>query len=154
MWTKLLKGAAQQAAQKGALPAPTQEFLAKIWPTLVGEVIARRSRPLSLQEQTLHLEVDQENLVRELSLHPLPLLRRVRQYSPWTIERLQVSYNPALIASDGERGRPSRPGTSAIRSTEPPTGDVKGPSAPGVDGELQRIIDSIAKHRRERGEDQ
>lgn len=154
MWSKLLKGAAKQAARQGALPVPTQEFLIKIWPTLAGEVLARRSRPLSLQEQTLHIEVDQENLVRELSLHPLPLLKRVRQYSPWPIERLQFSYNPSLIVGGDKRGRPSRPSSSAAPPAERSADVIRGPSAPGVDGELQRIIDSISKHRRERGEDQ
>lgn|SRR5690625_20061 len=149
MWSKLIKDAARHAARQGKLPAPRQELLAQIWPTLVGEVIARRSRPLSLVDQTLHIEVDHPNLVRELSFHPLPLLGRVRQYSPWTIERLEVSYNPALVPSDGNQSRPPRQKDAPA----PASPAIKGPTVAGIDDELQRIIDSIAAHRRERGED-
>lgn len=149
MWTELLKGAARQAARQGTLPSPTGSLLAQIWPTLVGEVLARRSRPVSLEDKTLHLEVDHVNLVREWSLHSLPLLARIRQFSPWPVERLHVSYNPQLTPQEGPQGSAPR------RDQSPQAKDqtITGPTAPGVDEELQRLIDSISRHRSLRGDD-
>ncbi len=96
MFHELLKDLAARAARQGTLPRPTPELLRRIWPTLVGEDLAARSRPLRLEDSTLHLAVDHPSLADEWRRSPLPLLRQIRRFSPWTVDTLKIDVDTTL----------------------------------------------------------
>ena len=163
MWNKLLKDIAKNAEKKGTLPKPTPDLLRRMWPALVGETIAWLSSPVRLQETTLYLEARHPNLVREWRSHPIPLLRRIREFSPWPIDKLEISHNPnagvptevseetiaKLHARATAESEESPEDTEETSSSNEPTS----PRAPGADAELQSLIDSISRHRREHNDD-
>ena len=139
MWSDLLKAIAEQADRDHRLPEPSPELLRQCWPTLIGASLARRSRPQRLDDGCLYIATDAQALAREWKQSPMPLIRRLRRFSPWPIDSLSITYVPSL----GGRRRP----------VPPPRDDAPPPSPPpatpdGVDDELRSLIASIDRHRR------
>ena len=52
------------------------------WPAVVGEVVAKRSRPRALREGILHIEVEGSVWMQELWFHQKEILERVRETFP------------------------------------------------------------------------
>ncbi len=162
MWNKLLKDIAKNAEKKGTLPKPTPDLLRRMWPALVGDTIAWLSSPVRLQETTLYLEARHPNLVREWKSHPIPLLRRIREFSPWPIDKLEISHNPnagvpteiseETIKKLHAQATEKREEISDPEETSPSDEPIS-PRAPGADAELQSLIDSISRHRKEHNDD-
>lgn len=52
------------------------------WPEVVGEVIAKRSRPRVLKDGILHIEVEGSVWMQELWFHQKEIVERVREAFP------------------------------------------------------------------------
>lgn len=153
MWNELLRKIARQSARQGSLPEPTSQFLCRIWPALVGEEIARLSSPVRLREGTLYLSARSRALVDDWKTSPVPLLRRLRRFSPWTIDSLQIDYDAdagVLDREDTDDAPPAMPASQgAVAADLPVADDVEN----GLDPELRSILASIERHRRNDGDD-
>lgn len=145
MFDDILQDIARRSAQRGTLPEPTPEFLRQVWPAMVGRSLARLSEPVQLQDRTLRVAVRHRNLVREWKNTPLPLLRRIRRFCPWSIETLDIEYDETagvVDEPDDQQGDDELPDSIPAR---PP---VDHNQTDGIDDELQDLIDSIDRHRR------
>lgn len=83
----ILKHSASQADPK----VINLELLEAAWPALVGREMARRTRPRSWHDGTLHIDVSTHAWVQELSFHREELLGRIQRLFPWPLERLHLS---------------------------------------------------------------
>ncbi len=52
------------------------------WPDVVGETIAKRSRPRALREGILHIEVEGSVWMQEMWFHQKEIVERVREAFP------------------------------------------------------------------------
>lgn len=149
MWNQLLQSIARQASKKGKLPEATPELLRQLWPALVGDDIARLSSPEKLEGSTLHVQARHPNLVRDWKSHPMPLLRKIRTLSPWTVDRLQISHNPeaGIRPDDDQLTEMSTQKDADLGVAEP---EFESPRAEGADPDLKALIDSISRHRKRR----
>lgn len=70
-------------------------FLTELWPRLVGERVARRSRPLSLRAKRLRVAVFNEGWGRELEPLIPGIIQSVNAYWRSTlIERIAFEFRP------------------------------------------------------------
>lgn len=150
MWRDIFRDIARRSANNGRLPDPRPELLAEIWPVLVGESLAAMSEPTALNERTLHVSVRNEQLAREWKHSSLALLRRVRRFSPWSIETLEIAHDPRAGVTPPKQDRR----TDADHKDCPPDRAGPAPEAlddtEGIDDELQSLIEAIHHHRLQR----
>ncbi|TXD39249.1 DUF721 domain-containing protein [Lujinxingia vulgaris] len=143
MFDDILKAAARAGKERGELPAPTRSFLRQVWPTMVGEELTHLCEPLSLFEGTLRVAVRHPSLADEWKRRPLALLRRVQRYAPWPVERIEIQL-------DERAGQPlPPPPREVVEAFE--RGDVQ-MMEEDLDDEMKRLIASIERLRRERGQ--
>ena len=142
MFHEILKQIAQQGARGNNLPKATPKILQEVWPAMVGTQIAKMSSPIRLQERTLYIAARHQNLVDDWKHSPLPLLRRLRRFSPWPIETLEIEYDPTAGVSDEASAPTSPPVTPAS------TADVDAETDSAIDAELRSLIDQIDSHRK------
>ena len=94
------------ADQSNANQAVGIELLEAAWPSLVGQEMARRTRPRAWHQGTLHIEVSSHAWVQELSFHREQLLERIQHLFPWPLERLHLSvareFEPLELREDVE----------------------------------------------------
>ncbi len=154
MWDKILRQAAQTGQAKGTLPEPTVDLLEEVWPTLVGDQIARVSSPRGLRDRILYIATREKALVDEWRRSPAPLLRRILQSSPWPIEKLSIDHDP----SAGRRiaTTPTKFDTAESANGTPPSDEITpelcdiASDVDGIDDELASILGAIARHRHKR----
>ena len=95
-------------------------LLESVWPWLVGQDMARRTRPLTWRAGTLHVAVSSYAWVQELSFHREELMARIRRLFPWPLRELRLTvserFEPLslheelpLIASPGLARSPRQP---------------------------------------------
>lgn len=145
MWKDILQNIARQSARRGTLPEPTPRLLREVWPALVSESLARLSEPASLQDRTLYVKVRNRELAREWRHSPVPLLRRVRRFSPWPIETLDIEHAPDAGLRDLDADE-----TSVVdKSDAPAASQAIRNATDGFDEELRSLIESIDQHRRD-----
>jgi hypothetical protein len=81
--------------QEGARQADPRrvnlELFEAAWPVLVGDELARRTRPVAWSEGTLHIEVSSTPWMQELSYRSDELRRRITKLFPWPLERLRLT---------------------------------------------------------------
>lgn len=90
------------------------DLIEAAWPALVGKEMARRTRPRSWSEQTLHIEVSSHAWVQELSFHREELLGKIQKTFPWPLTRLHLSvaedFEPLSLREELETiDRPLKP---------------------------------------------
>ncbi len=61
------------------------------WPVLVGDELARRTRPVAWKDGTLHIEVSSTPWMQELSYRSDELRERITRLFPWPLERLRLT---------------------------------------------------------------
>ena len=126
MWNEILAEIVQKGKESGTFPAPTSTMLQQVWPALAGSSIARLSSPVRLEQGTLYLTARDASLVEDWRSSPLPLLKRLRRFSPWPIDNLHVEFDPCAGSEHKKK----------TASSPPPSGKED-------DRSLQEIIEGI-----------
>ncbi len=153
MWNELLRDIARQSARSGTLPEATPALLAKVWPALVGESLAHISSPIRLKDKILHVEARDAQLVDDWRRSPMLLLRRLRKFSPWTIETLNIEHNPqagTTLRSHNSSPTTGVPAPSRANCASPGTAPIDGETREVIDDELESLIEAIDTYRRQR----
>ena len=91
MLDKLIQEILKLSAQEGKGSRVSLEMLESVWPWLVGQDMARRTRPLSWEDGTLHIDVSTYAWVQELSFHQKDLTARIQRLFPWPLRSLKLS---------------------------------------------------------------
>lgn len=147
MWNEILKQAAQTGATRGKLPAPSQALLREVWPTLVGDQLARVSSPVGLADEILVIKARDQALADEWQRSPHQLLRRISPLIPWPVSGLTVTVDPqAGVTAAPKPTDRADANTDSLASDDGAAASL--PNADGIDGELQSILEAIAAHRR------
>ncbi len=151
MWDDILGEIADRSRRSGNLPRPTAQLLSDLWPTLAGRALAPISRPLRLEDGVLSMEVRERALIEEWKRSPRILLRRLRRFSPWPIEELDLVHNPKLHARSI---KPTRADSGELGDTRPFDGaeaasdhDADSMPANVDDPQLKSLIESIGRLR-------
>lgn len=106
---EILRVSAQENKQRDVVSI---ELLESVWPWLVGKDMARRTRPVSWEDGTLHIDVSTYAWVQELSFHQQDLTTRIKKLFPWPLKQLRLSvsthFTPLPIEDDMPiiKGRP------------------------------------------------
>lgn len=116
----ILKEILRQSAQQGGKRAVNLNLLESVWPWLVGQDMARRTRPVSWSAKTLHIEVSSYAWVQELSFHREELLARVKRLFPWPLEELRLTVSERFEPLSVDDGATLVVGLSAGRMPQRP----------------------------------
>lgn len=104
MLDKLIQEILKFSAKENRGPHVSLEMLESVWPWLVGQDMARRTRPLSWEDGTLHIDVSTYAWVQELSFHQKDLTARIQRLFPWPLRSLKLSvsgkFTPLIQGDD------------------------------------------------------
>lgn len=75
----LLPGVLKELGLEGKLD---EGRLREEWPSIVGEAIAQRSRPLTIRRKTLFIEVENNVWMNEIQFHRNEIIRKVHKEFP------------------------------------------------------------------------
>lgn len=152
MWDEIFQQAAQKGSRTGTLPRATPQLLCELWPALVGEQLARVSEPTRYAARTLSIATRSDALAEEWRRRPSLLLRKLQRFSPWPIEALEIRTDPGAGIRKPKPEKPDRD------DDKPDADDDKLSQAAaaaeeidGIDDELQLLIASIDRLRRQDG---
>ena len=128
MLDQLIRTILEKSAQQGTADVVNLELLEAAWPTLVGDQMARRTRPKSWHEGTLHVEVSSYAWVQELSFHRTRLLSKIQALFPWPLGRLHLSvaerFEPLALRQELEPLKPLAPAGRDRRGAAGPGGEI------------------------------
>ncbi|MBA2665084.1 MAG: DUF721 domain-containing protein [Bradymonadaceae bacterium] len=111
MLKSLLKDILDHSATVSARAAPTPAMLQQVWPTLVGEELARCTHPVGWRAGVLDLEVKTASLLVEFERQRPVLRARIAALLPWPLTDITLALAPrtrkfhvALAVVSDERG--------------------------------------------------
>lgn len=89
MLSKTLRAILENSADSSKRKQPSLGLLEEVWPTLVGEPLCHRTRPLEWIDGRLVVAAASQQWVTEMRRHRRRLERRIQARLPWEIERLE-----------------------------------------------------------------
>lgn len=125
MLEKLLRDALAEGTN--ARQTPSLKLLREVWPTLLGEPLCHRTRPVAWREKTLVIGAASEAWRRELARNHRQLHARLHRLLPWPLDELRFT----------------------VQQMDPPPAPVEPASPPAVeaptikDPDLQADLDRL-----------
>lgn len=136
MLSDKLQAIMSRAAETSAADGPSLALLEEVWPTLLGEDLASRTRPGGWSEGVLTVLVGSLAWRKELWRHRRRLHRRVAARLPWRVDELRFELGdvparrtppPAAAEADDEEDRVEqarRRAPADLDGLEGPTADL------------------------------
>jgi hypothetical protein len=100
MLQDMIRAILHHCARKADPEIVNLTLLEAAWPALVGDDLARRTRPRAWQERTLCIDVCSHLWLQELSFRREELRRRIQQTFPWPLERISFAVHEPFTPLD------------------------------------------------------
>jgi hypothetical protein len=152
----MIRAILQHCSRQADASVVNVELLEAAWPALVGQDLAKRTRPRAWHDRTLSIDVCSHLWLQELSFRREELRRRIQHTFPWKLERILFAVAEPFVPLDADALLPllpPQPPKPSRRTQRPFTSDDAAEAQADLDQldpETRALLERIGAHVRDR----
>lgn len=152
----MIRAILQHCARQANPDVVNVELLEAAWPALVGQDLARRTRPRAWQDRTLSIDVCSHLWLQELSFRREELRRRIQHTFPWHLDRILFAVAEPFTPIDPHPDLPLLPSPPPAPARRPPRPFTTDDAAQAqedldrLDPDTRALLERIGAHVRSR----